>query len=38
VLRAHPRLPEFLAAKRRHDPDGLFASDWHRHHVALLEG
>jgi FAD/FMN-containing dehydrogenase len=38
VLRAHPRLPEFLASKRRHDPDGLFASDWHRHHVALLEG
>ena len=38
VLRAHPRIAEFLAAKRQHDPDGLFASDWHRHHVALLEG
>jgi FAD/FMN-containing dehydrogenase len=37
VLRGHPRFPEFLAAKRRHDPDGVFTSDWHRHHVALLE-
>jgi FAD/FMN-containing dehydrogenase len=27
---AYPRLAEFLAAKRAHDPDGLFQSDWYR--------
>ena len=38
ALRAHPRLPDFLAAKRRHDPDERFQSDWYRHHCALLIG
>jgi len=37
VLSAHPRLPEFLAAKRRHDPDHVFVSDWYCHHRALAE-
>jgi FAD/FMN-containing dehydrogenase len=32
----HPRLREFLAHKRRHDPQGRFQSDWYRHHEALL--
>jgi FAD/FMN-containing dehydrogenase len=36
VEAAHPRLREFLAAKRRHDPDERFQSDWYRHHRALL--
>jgi FAD/FMN-containing dehydrogenase len=31
----HPRLREFLALKRRHDPHGRFQSDWYRHHEAL---
>lgn len=30
LLAAHPRLPAFLSAKRRHDPRGIFQSDWHR--------
>ena len=33
----HPRLLEFLERKRAYDPDGLFQSDWYRHHVNLLE-
>jgi hypothetical protein len=33
----HPRFVEFLDRKRAYDPDGLFDSDWHRHHVNLLE-
>ena len=33
----HPRLVEFLHRKRTCDPDGLFHSDWYRHHVNLLE-
>jgi FAD/FMN-containing dehydrogenase len=36
VLACHPRLPEFLAAKRRHDPGERFQSDWYRHYRALL--
>jgi FAD/FMN-containing dehydrogenase len=34
---SHPRLVEFLDRKRAYDPDGLFDSDWYRHHVNLLE-
>jgi FAD/FMN-containing dehydrogenase len=37
VRRCHPRFPEFLAKKRTYDPDGLFHSDWYRHHANLLE-
>lgn len=36
VEACHPRLREFLALKRRHDPQGRFQSDWYRHHEALL--
>jgi FAD/FMN-containing dehydrogenase len=31
----HPRLPEFLRAKREHDPDEVFQSDWYRHYREL---
>jgi hypothetical protein len=31
VEAAHPALRHFLAAKKLHDPDGLFQSDWYRH-------
>ena len=33
----HPRLVEFLDRKRAYDPEGLFQSDWYRHHATLLE-
>jgi hypothetical protein len=31
LLRCHPRLPQWLAGKRRMDPAQLFQSDWYRH-------
>ena len=31
VEAAHPRIQDFLAAKRRFDPRGTFQSDWYRH-------
>ncbi|MBI2922133.1 MAG: FAD-binding oxidoreductase [Planctomycetes bacterium] len=37
LLRGHPRLPEFLAAKRRHDPGDLFISEWLRGVRSTLE-
>ncbi len=37
VSAAHPNMPDFLAAKRRHDPEERFQSDWYRHHRALFE-
>ena len=36
VRAAHPRLVEFLQAKRRHDPGERFQSDWYRHYRAML--
>jgi FAD/FMN-containing dehydrogenase len=36
VEACHPRVREFLAAKRRYDPDGRFQSDWYRHYAGLL--
>lgn len=36
VLAAYPQFPEFLAQKRRFDPDERFTSDWYRHHKQLL--
>lgn len=33
----HPRIGEFLTRKREYDPDGVFQSDWYRHHSDLLE-
>jgi FAD/FMN-containing dehydrogenase len=32
VEACHPRFGEFLALKRRHDPDERFQSDWYRHY------
>jgi len=32
----HPRLREFLLAKRWHDPDEVFQSDWYRHYRGLF--
>jgi FAD/FMN-containing dehydrogenase len=37
LLRAYPQLPAFLRAKRRFDPELIFASDWYRQHCAPLE-
>ena len=31
--RCYPQFAEFLASKRRFDPDGVFASDWYRHYL-----
>jgi hypothetical protein len=36
IERCHPRFREFLEAKRRHDPDERFQSDWYRHHRDLF--
>jgi len=38
VRRCHPRMTAFLREKRRLDPANVFRSDWHAHHVQLLEG
>ncbi|HXI85680.1 MAG TPA: FAD-binding oxidoreductase [Verrucomicrobiae bacterium] len=32
----HPRLPEFLRAKRRYDPAEVFQSDWYRHYSRMF--
>jgi FAD/FMN-containing dehydrogenase len=32
----YPEFRDFLAAKRRYDPDERFQSDWYRHHATLL--
>jgi FAD/FMN-containing dehydrogenase len=36
VEAAHPAMRGFLAAKRRHDPAGVFQSDWYRHLCGLF--
>jgi FAD/FMN-containing dehydrogenase len=36
VEAAHPAIRQFLAAKRRLDPEGLFQSDWYRHMAGLF--
>jgi len=36
VERCHPRLVEFLRAKRRHDPDDTFQSEWYRHYRTMF--
>lgn len=33
---AHPRIREFLALKRTHDPDEVFQSEWYRHYRNAL--
>jgi FAD/FMN-containing dehydrogenase len=32
----YPEFRDFLAAKRRHDPEERFQSDWYRHYATLL--
>jgi len=36
VLACHPAFTAFLRAKRGHDPDGRFQSDWYRHYAAMF--
>jgi FAD/FMN-containing dehydrogenase len=36
VQACHPRLIEFLRAKRRHDPAEAFQSDWYRHYERMF--
>jgi FAD/FMN-containing dehydrogenase len=36
VEAAHPRFVEFLRAKRRHDPDERFQSEWYRHYRGMF--
>jgi FAD/FMN-containing dehydrogenase len=38
LLTCHPGLTEFLSAKRRFDPAGVFQSDWYHHISAQLAG
>ena len=37
VESCYPQFREFLERKRARDADGVFQSDWYRHHVRLLE-
>ena len=36
VEAGHPRFVEFLRAKRRHDPEDRFQSDWYRHYRTMF--
>jgi len=36
VERCYPQMPEFLALKRRYDPDELFQSSWYRHYRTMF--
>lgn len=36
LTRCYPQFPDFLARKRRHDPAGLFTSDWHKTYAAAV--
>jgi FAD/FMN-containing dehydrogenase len=36
LLAGHPGIGDFLAAKRRLDPDGVFQSDWYQHLVSQV--
>jgi FAD/FMN-containing dehydrogenase len=36
VETCYPQFVEFLRAKRSHDPDGRFESDWYRHYAAMF--
>lgn len=37
VETCYPQFADFLRAKRLHDPDERFASDWYRHYAAMFE-
>jgi FAD/FMN-containing dehydrogenase len=36
VERCYPQMSEFLRLKRRHDPGGVFQSDWYRHYQQMF--
>ncbi|MBI1874302.1 MAG: FAD-binding oxidoreductase [Acidobacteria bacterium] len=36
VEACYPQMREFLAMKRRHDPDEVFQSNWYRHYRAMF--
>ena len=36
VLSCYPQLPEFLALKRKYDPEERFQSDWYRHYRSMF--
>jgi FAD/FMN-containing dehydrogenase len=36
VERCYPQMAEFLALKRRHDPDERFQSTWYRHYRQMF--
>jgi FAD/FMN-containing dehydrogenase len=36
VLACYPQLPEFLALKRKYDPDERFQSEWYRHYRSMF--
>ena len=36
ILAAYPQFPDFLAAKRKHDPEERSQSDWYRHHKKMF--
>lgn len=38
VERCYPQMRDFLAAKRRYDPEERFQSDWYRHYRLMLGG
>jgi len=38
VERCYPQMRDFLAAKRRYDPEERFQSDWYRHYRLMFGG
>jgi len=36
ILACHPAFVDFLRAKRAHDPDEMFQSNWYRHYTAMF--
>lgn len=36
VLKAYPQFPEFLALKKRYDPEERFQSEWYRHYRRMF--
>ena len=39
LARSYRKIPQFFAAKRKIDPDGLLSSAWHkRYHAAMTVG
>jgi FAD/FMN-containing dehydrogenase len=38
VTKCYPQFPEFLALKKKYDPEERFQSDWYRHYRAIFAG